>query len=136
MSNDLLHERGPFKFKLAEEFRKGAHYYDLPELPSQLRDAPHVDLKTSKPVALEPEVSRELYRKYVGVYQFPSGKLIDVRMQGDRLFEKCDAIYSCELLPLSRTRFVLPCLNAALEFTAAGVTLQLDEWEGTAERMR
>jgi CubicO group peptidase (beta-lactamase class C family) len=81
----------------------------------------HIREIAEVPAAESPEPARAdvdpaIFDEYEGSYAFPSGLLVEVRREGDRLLGLVTGQPPAELIPRSQTEFVVPAASATITF--------------------
>ena len=80
-----------------------------------------------------------LLESYVGRYALQPGVVVEVTLDGGRLFAEATGQPRFELVPTSQTRFVIPAVEAQITFAGDGraesLTLRLGGRETTAPRL-
>jgi hypothetical protein len=111
---DLLNNKELATFDIHEEFRKGPHFYNIPNLPHQLSLPPLTDGKTWRPVNIDPSV----LTKFNGIYEGDAGQRLIISSDTGRLFADMenDGAPGAELLPASDRIYYLPYSDAQAVF--------------------
>jgi CubicO group peptidase (beta-lactamase class C family) len=81
------------------------HIRDIPETPV---------VATGEPARAD--VDPAVFDAYEGSYAFPSGLLVEVRREGDRLVGQVAGQPPAELIPRSETEFFVPAASATITF--------------------
>jgi hypothetical protein len=111
---DLLNNKELATFDIHEEFRKGPHFYNIPNLPHQLTLPPLTDGKTWRPVNIDPIV----LTKFIGIYEGDAGQRLIISSDLGKLFADMenDGAPGAELYPASDRIFYLPYSDAQAIF--------------------
>lgn len=121
---------------IAGLFRKGEHTAPL-ALTRRALGAAAPQKRQPAALGLPPDV----LGRYVGAYGFSQGRVLTVRLQGDRLMTDSDGDFALCLTPVSETEFRYPVGESALVFQVdgggrvTGVQRRLEGWTEMGKRL-
>jgi len=100
------------RFDLREELAKGNHYYDIPEIDTQLDQPLQVDGKTLPAVTVDPGI----LKRYTGTYRISPEQSFTVTVKNGVLYGQVKGMTPKQYRPASETKFFLTFCDQQITF--------------------